>query len=220
VIGASALLSAASLAPAQSAPCYRLTNLSMYQDGCLDPCDCVLWPEVPIGGTFRLTLASVTQFEQVYDVTDVQLEVAGPLPSPHLHRTFTGSGTYTRTRPLVGERTHALALDLVIDGVPPARRFESLPAPDPMEFPSINLAVADGGFMCYNVVLDIRAEPACACEMTCDATVDVFDLLTYLDLWLVQDARAEFDGQPGVTLFDLLAYLDCWFPASAGSPCP
>ncbi len=54
--------------------------------------------------------------------------------------------------------------------------------------------------------------PPCVCEMDGDAgQVDVFDLLAYLDLWFLADARAEIDDTPGVDVFDLLGYLDCWF---------
>jgi hypothetical protein len=62
--------------------------------------------------------------------------------------------------------------------------------------------------------------PQCACELDGNAAqVDVFDLLSYLDLWFAGDAAAELDGAAGVDVFDLLAYLDCWFPASAGADC-
>jgi hypothetical protein len=63
--------------------------------------------------------------------------------------------------------------------------------------------------------------PACACETDGDANqVNVFDLLSYLDLWFPSAPAADIDGTAGVNVFDLLFYLDCWFPASAGNPCP
>jgi hypothetical protein len=64
------------------------------------------------------------------------------------------------------------------------------------------------------------AGPVCACEFDGVAGVDVFDLLSYLDLWFANAAGADIDGVAGVDVFDLLFFLDCWFPASAGAPCP
>jgi hypothetical protein len=67
-----------------------------------------------------------------------------------------------------------------------------------------------------------QVAPSCPCELTGDApaSVNVFDLLAYLDLWFAGAPGADIDATPGVNVFDLLAYLDCWFPASAGAPCP
>ena len=63
--------------------------------------------------------------------------------------------------------------------------------------------------------------PLCLCEVDGNAAqVDVFDLLSFLDLWFAGDTAADVDGTPGVDVFDLLVFLDCWFPASAGAPCP
>src|SRR5690606_21807273 len=54
--------------------------------------------------------------------------------------------------------------------------------------------------------------PSCGCEMTGDdpASVDVFDLLAYLDLWFEADAAAERTGDmpASVNVFELLDYLD------------
>lgn len=69
----------------------------------------------------------------------------------------------------------------------------------------------------------VGSTPVCACELDGDAAqVDVFDLLSYLDLWFANDAAAELTGDEpaAVDVFDLLAFLDCWFPASGGVPCP
>jgi hypothetical protein len=51
----------------------------------------------------------------------------------------------------------------------------------------------------------------CAADLSGDGTVDVFDLLAYLDLWFSGAAGADLDGTPGVDVFDLLMYLDAWF---------
>lgn len=55
--------------------------------------------------------------------------------------------------------------------------------------------------------------PACPCELTGDDTLDVFDLLAYLDLWFASDPAADLNNTANVDVFDLLTYLDCWFQA-------
>ncbi len=55
--------------------------------------------------------------------------------------------------------------------------------------------------------------PPCLCELTGDDTVDVFDLLAYLDSWFAAAPAADLDGNEAVDVFDLLSYLDCWFAA-------
>ncbi len=61
---------------------------------------------------------------------------------------------------------------------------------------------------------------ACDCtpDLTNDGTVDVFDLLAYLDLWFAADPAADLVNGGGATVvdvFDLLAYLDSWFAPPA-----
>jgi hypothetical protein len=53
----------------------------------------------------------------------------------------------------------------------------------------------------------------CAADLTGDSVVDVFDLLSYLELWFPGDAAAELTGDSpaSIDVFDLLAYLDTWF---------
>lgn len=53
----------------------------------------------------------------------------------------------------------------------------------------------------------------CAAEVQCDGTVDVLDLLAYLNFWFASDSAAERDGNETIDVFDLLVYLDDWFAA-------
>ena len=210
IVSVTLVLAAPSLA---QTVCYRLGDDSAYQEGCLacgDPCAVPLSPEYPLRGRFALTLQSLSQFGTIYHVTDVHFEVFAPPPADPPSRVFTGSGTYSKNRPRFGDPNHVLSLDLSVDGAP-ARTFVNLPAADPNEFPAINLEIADNGFVCQNIILDIRAVPACPCERTCDDVTDVFDLLAYLNLWFAQDPAADLDEDPAITVFDLLVYLDCWF---------
>src|SRR5690606_13420022 len=47
----------------------------------------------------------------------------------------------------------------------------------------------------------------CPADLDGNQTVDVFDLLAYLDLWFAADTAADLDGNEAVDVFDLLAYL-------------
>ncbi len=62
----------------------------------------------------------------------------------------------------------------------------------------------------------IGAMPACLCEVTGDACVDLIDLLTFLTDWFPRstEADANADGQTDVE--DLLAFLGCWYDALPG----
>lgn len=55
----------------------------------------------------------------------------------------------------------------------------------------------------------------CTADFNASGAVDVFDLLTYLDLWFTADPAANLAGNASVDVFDLLAFLDSWF---AGCP--
>jgi hypothetical protein len=53
----------------------------------------------------------------------------------------------------------------------------------------------------------------CSADEDGDGDADVFDLLTYLDMWFLLEECAERTGDRPVrvNVFDLLAYLDRWF---------
>jgi hypothetical protein len=66
----------------------------------------------------------------------------------------------------------------------------------------------------------VPLEPECPVDWNADGTVDVFDLLAYLDDWFTLDPAAELDLIEGITVFDLLTYLNGWFTVTGGTPCP
>ncbi len=83
--------------------------------------------------------------------------------------------------------------------------------------------VTDGGDLWYvdNVVVEDTGTPVCPCEMNFDETIDITDLLVYLDLWLVGDPSANLDADAEVNVLDLLSFLDCWLGVVAeAEPCP
>ncbi len=61
-------------------------------------------------------------------------------------------------------------------------------------------------------------EESCPCEFGGSAeTVDVLDLLAFLDLWFASDPGADFNGTAPVDVLDLLEFLSCWFSATGGT---
>ncbi len=60
----------------------------------------------------------------------------------------------------------------------------------------------------------------CPCELGGDPeSVDMIDLLTYLEYYWARDDRADFECR-GVNISSLFAYVDCWLIASRSGPCP
>ena len=55
---------------------YRLEKGSTYQHGCFAPCECPLFEEVPVRGTFILTPAGSDPLFTYYKVTDINWTVS------------------------------------------------------------------------------------------------------------------------------------------------
>jgi hypothetical protein len=64
---------------------YRLEKGSTYQHGCFAPCECPLFEEVPVRGTFILTPAGSDPLFTYYKVTDINWTVS--LGDPELRIT-------------------------------------------------------------------------------------------------------------------------------------
>lgn len=103
-----------------------------------------------------------------------------------------------------GDVTEPIGVDL-------AFAARAVDAPDYADtgVPAGNGAVPDMG------AIEAAADtpPSCYCDLDGAGGADIFDLLSYLDLWFDGAEAAELTGdQPAaVDVFDLLAFLDCWF---------
>ncbi|MCI0365053.1 MAG: hypothetical protein L0Y44_03140 [Phycisphaerales bacterium] len=138
---------------------YRLQDPSLYQKGCFDPCDCPIMVEVPVRGTFGLTLVEEGPPFDTYEVSQVNWTVAldgQPDPTGDNERHITGSGKYT----IGGEfaALHRLELDLSTDGGP-SEHFDSGWVVGGTEFPAIVIAISINGFYCYDTGIWITAKP-------------------------------------------------------------
>ena len=143
--------------PAQSyapgARLYRLERASTFQRGCFAPCLCPVLETAPLAGTFRLTLASVGDVFDFYEVSRVawkaQRSNADAIP-------ITGSGHY-KVSEIAGLQQMSLTLG-VDQNVP--ERFDSGEVPIPVRFPRIDLSISIHGGYCHDTVMELHARPA------------------------------------------------------------
>ena len=132
---------------------YRLNPDSTFQQGCFDPCLCPLTPEMPMRGTYGLTLIDSNPLFDTYEVSQVNLIYS---PSPEVDVHITGSGTYT----IGGEVAFLQRLELDLNiGDEPTHHFDSSWTSGANEFPAINITVSMNGIFCYDEVLVIQSKP-------------------------------------------------------------
>ena len=132
---------------------YRLERTSTFKKGCFAPCMCPMQETAPLRGTFRLTLISVGNVHDFYEVTGVRFRAQrsnGEVVE------ITGSGTYAVSTIIDNQR---MDLTLVVGNDPPTQ-FHSGDVPGGAEFPRIALPVSINGMFCLDTVLDLRAKPA------------------------------------------------------------
>jgi hypothetical protein len=72
----------------------------------------------------------------------------------------------------------------------------------------------EGEYRCLvsNDVGDVLSDPAvlvvCPPDLTCDGVLDLFDFLSFVNLFNAQDATADCDGDGAFTLFDFLCFVN------------
>lgn len=151
---------------------YRLLPWSTYQEGCFGLCDCILYPESRITGTFRLSPGDSNPLYQTYTITDVNwYSFAGTQP-----RHLTGKGIYT----IGGEvaLTQRLELDLMVNGETP-EHFDSLMVPGGASFPLIDIQVTIGQLTCFDRPIHLIAAPVA--DFNLDGGIDRTDLDWFLN---------------------------------------
>ena len=140
---------------------YELTDESTFQEGCFPPCRCALHEEVPVSGTFTLTLIDRNPLFDTYAVEDVNWTVR----TLDGDRSITGSGRYR----IGGEvaLTHQLELDLVV-GESESQPFDSGQVVGGSTFPEIHTEISMNNRVCYDRVIDLHARPRCGDDGTID----------------------------------------------------
>ena len=134
---------------------YRLNDTSTYQEGCWDPCDCILYEPVPLTGTFKLVPLRDFGTYVEYGVVDVDLEVhAEYMP---FGTEITGAGLYTLIAGFAG-MIESMDLKLRFDGSEPFNLSSGF-INSGEEFPEIDIDVSMNGMECWDIVLGLRAKP-------------------------------------------------------------
>jgi hypothetical protein len=137
---------------------YRLTDKSLYQNGCFGPCLCPVLISSAMVGTFKLTPAAPDPLFKVYNVTDVNwlARVNGA------DVRITGSGTYR----IGGEfaLTNELQLNLKV-GDADVQKFDSGLVVGGSDFPAINLTISINGMVCFDTAITVAAVPVLSTEI-------------------------------------------------------
>lgn len=146
----------ASPVPVQDLRRYRLLPTSRYQQGCFDPCDCVLHEPQPLLGRFTLVKLSDNGLFAEYAVLDARWLVLGSNVSATAGFPITGSGLYR----VGGEfaALHQLQMDLSIDHAPPIRVNSGLVIGG-TNFPAIDILASENGLVCFDRVVTLHARP-------------------------------------------------------------
>ena len=132
---------------------YRLKPTSTLTRGCFPPCLCPVQESGPITGTFVLSLVSVGDVYDFYDVTGVRLKFKR---SNTEVVEITGSGTYAVSTVADLQR---MELTLVV-GTEPPTLYRSDDVPGGAAFPLIALSISINGGVCHDTVIALRARPA------------------------------------------------------------
>jgi hypothetical protein len=157
LIIAAAVLATATLPALSQVPdrplLYRLEPTSTFKKGCFAPCMCPMQESSVLKGTFVLSLVSVGNMTDFYDVTGVHLKFQR---SSGEVVTVTGSGTYAVST--VAD-TQRMDLTLVV-GTDPPTQFHSGDVPGGAAFPRIAIAISINGIFCLDSVVDMKSRPA------------------------------------------------------------
>ena len=132
---------------------YRLERTSTFKRGCFPPCMCPALESNPIVGTFRLSLITVGDVFDFYEVTGVRWKFQrsnGEIVE------VTGSGTYAVSTIIDQQR---MELTLVVGNESPTI-YRSDDVPGGAAFPRIALPISINGGFCHDTEIDVRAKPA------------------------------------------------------------
>ncbi len=136
---------------------YRLGRPSTFQEGCWDPCDCILYEPVPVRGTFDLIYLSDTpDWFTEYAVVNVRW-LTMSTDCPPQRKRVRGFGTYKIGGPVA--LTHQLGLDLTY-GDEVRAHFDSGLIDGGYTFPAIQIPISMNGMECWDRVFDLVAIPA------------------------------------------------------------
>lgn len=132
---------------------FRLNEAASYQEGCFPPCMCPTVEATRFRGTFVVGPASICSGVASHDVQ----RIAWYLTIDSAEFEIVGSGLY---RVIAGTNppTHALDLDLSIDGGNPQHFFSGF-VPKTSNDSSIDIPISINGQTCQDTVIVVNASP-------------------------------------------------------------
>jgi hypothetical protein len=193
---------------------YRLERTSTFKKGCFEPCMCPMQETSLLKGTFRLSLISVGNVHDFYEVSGVRFKFqrsTGEIVE------VTGYGTYAVSTIADNQR---MDLTLVVGNDPPAA-FHSGDVPGGADFPRIGVTISINGVFCLDSVIDMRARPArrlhvdpAAVHWDVDPTrANVTSDVVYGDLRMLRQTAGAFDTATWACAADANAAGTTPFPA-------
>lgn len=136
---------------------YALRRGSTYQQGCFDPCDCLLEPRRPLRGRFDLIPLGDAGTYREFAIARARFFAPGGADTADALLRLTGAGHYLLIQGFAGP-AHAMELELGLDGGPP-ERFDQELSNTAATFPSIRIQLDTSELVCFDRVLRLRAEP-------------------------------------------------------------
>ena len=135
---------------------YRLIESSTYQQGCFDPCDCLLEEPRPLRGRFDLVKLFDAGTYAEFAMARVRLGVRpGDLAASLM--AYSGFGRYTLIQGFAGP-AHAMELALA-SPLGEIMHFDSGLRNTDIAFPLIDIVVDMNDMVCFDRVIRIRARP-------------------------------------------------------------
>lgn len=135
---------------------YGLVRGSTYQQGCFDPCDCILEEPVPMRGRFGLVELYDFGTYAEYSIVNARFGVRADSLVNALH-TYAGAGRYILVQGFAGP-IHAMELTLQTP-VGDRMFFESGLANTDTLFPAIDIVLSMNDMVCFDRILTLRARP-------------------------------------------------------------
>jgi len=145
---------AAPVPPQEIIP-YSLDADSTFQQGCFDPCDCILEEPRPMKGGFSLIPLFLAGNWAEYAVVELGFAVPAADGVPAL--TLTGAGQYTLIQGFAGP-IQTMQLRVVVDDLAPAFFDRELDNTTTL-FPNIDITVDMNDMVCFDQILSISASP-------------------------------------------------------------
>jgi Kazal-type serine protease inhibitor domain len=134
---------------------YALLGGSTFQQGCWDPCDCLLGSELPMTGSFDLVPLWSNGIVSEFAVLNIDWQVASPDVATTTQ--LRGFGIY-RIRENVAIE-HQMVLAITVDGAP-LTRFDSGWVAGGGAFPNLGVVLTMNGLVCFDIELRVVAGPS------------------------------------------------------------